>query len=259
MPGRSHAETTLDAIGEGICLGKRLFLDPRFWSHFFEVSFAKQIEVFCDVVLSRVLPVFDDADTEAEQVAEAEYDRLGSLPGGEYGPIIEMDEAAEMAHEVGLAHYEVLTSVKQALLNLSAAALYHMLEQQLLVFHRRQVLHPREESDPKLSTDIKVFLRRLKEGGLDMDQLASWRALEELRCLANTIKHGEGRSARRLRELRPALFTPPTLHGTRWDKPIGIVSQPLAGEDIYVTVEDLSRYRDMLLAFWGEFGEAIGN
>lgn len=235
-----------------------MYLDPRYWSHFFEVSFAKQVRMFCEVIQSRVLPVFDNAAAEAEQVAADEFERIGSLPGGEDGPIIEMDDAAEMAHEAGLEHYETLMSVNQALRNLASAALYHLLEQQLLLFHRRQVLDPREEADPKLSTDINVFLRRMKDGGLDLDQLSTWKAIEELRCLANTIKHGEGPSAKRLRELRPSLFTAPVLHGTRWDEPIGVVSQPLAGEDIYVTSGDFERYRDILLSFWAEFGEAIG-
>lgn len=238
-------------------MSKKIYLDPRYWSYFFEASFSKQVRMLCDVVVDRVLPVFDDADKEAERVAADEFARLGSITGGDGTPFLDSADAAERANEVGLAHYEMLTSVHQALVNLTAAALHHMLEQQLLLFHRRQVLSPREEVDPRLSTDMTVFRQRLKDGGLDLNDLGSWRALEELRCLANTIKHGEGRSAAKLRELRPQLFTSPVLHGTRWEEPLGVVSQPLAGEDIYVTADDLARYRDMVLEFWNEFGEAI--
>lgn len=234
-----------------------MYLDAKFWSHFFEISFAKQIGVFCDLLETRVLPVLSDTDAEAEAAAEREYDRLGNLPGGEYGPILEMGDAAEMAQEAGLAHYEMMTATRQAFLNLAAAALYHMFEQQFLVFHRRQVLHPREEHDPKLSTKLDVFFKRLKAGGLNVEALPTWNTIAELGLAAHTIKHGEGRSARQLRSVRAKLFTPPLLHGTRFDKPLGTVSQPLAGEDIYMTPEDIRRYRDALLSFWKDFGEAI--
>lgn len=236
-----------------------MHLDARFRSRFFQESFAKQIDTFCEVLEERVLPVFSNAESEAEEVAEREYQRLGSLPGGGDGPLFEMDEAAERAHEAGLAHYEMLLAANQAFLNLATVALYHMFEQQLIVFHRRQVLHPAEEHDQKLSTSLDVFYERLEAGGVRVNALPSWATVEELRLAANTIKHGEGQSARRLRRLRPRLFTPPVFHGTRWETSDvhGTVSQPLAGEDVYITIDDFRRYRCALVTFWAEFGEAI--
>jgi hypothetical protein len=234
-----------------------MYLNARFWSHLFETSFAKQIGAFCEVLETRVLPLFANAEAEAEKVAETEYGRLGNLPGGEYGPSIDPADAAEMAQEAGLAHYELITATMQTFLNLTATALYHMFEQQLLVFHRRQVLRPAEEHDPELSTKLDVFYERLQGAGLAVKGLPSWTTISELALAAHTIKHGEGRSARRLRTMNPQLFTPPALHGTRFSRPVGTVSQPLAGEDIYVTLEDIHKYRDALLLFWREFGQAI--
>lgn len=236
-----------------------MYLDARFWSSFFRESFAEQIHTFCEVFEERVLHVFSNAETEAEEAAEREYQRLGSLPSGEYGPEIEMEEAAESAQEAGLAHYEMLIAANQTFLNLAAAALYHMFEQQLLVFHRRQVLQPSEEYDQKLSTDLGAFFKKLVAGGITVNALPAWAIVEELKLAANTIKHGEGQSARRLRDVCPRLFTPPTLHGTQWETTYfhGTVSQPLAGTDIFVTTDDLRRYRYALTAFWAEFGEAI--
>lgn len=234
-----------------------MYFNARFWSRFFEDSFSRQIRMFCAVLEERVLPVFADADSEAEEAAEREYERLGNLPGGPDGPVFDMGDAAEMAREAGLAHYEMMTGTRQTFLNLAAAALYHTFEQQLLVFHRRQVLSPAEEHDTTINDRLRVLRQRLEAAGIRLESLEAWDTVAELELVANTIKHGEGRSARALREVRPGLFTPPVLHGTALDKPLGTVNQPLAGEDIYVTVADIRRYRDALLSFWDAFGRAI--
>jgi hypothetical protein len=42
--------------------------------------------------------------------------------------------------------------------------------------------------------------------GVDITGTDSWRKLKELKALVNTIKHGEGDSADKLRKLRPDFF-----------------------------------------------------
>jgi hypothetical protein len=60
----------------------------------------------------------------------------------------DMADAAESAQEVGLELYLQLTGVRQGVLNLFTASLYHLFEQQLMVFYRRQVLRANEENNP---------------------------------------------------------------------------------------------------------------
>lgn len=55
-----------------------------------------------------------------------------------------------------MEHYGALSNVKQALLSIFAPTLTHAWEQQLLLFHRRVVLHPSEENDP----DIDVLFTK---------------------------------------------------------------------------------------------------
>jgi hypothetical protein len=83
--------------------------------------------------------------------------------------------------------------------------------------------------------------------------------VDELRLVANTVKHGEGASAARLRQLRPELFVHPALRDDpEWGGiPGHSAEMPMGGEDICVTRDDLERYRDALLSFWREFGDAI--
>ena len=232
-----------------------VWLDPAFWSGHFERVFVPQIVALCDAVICRVLPSFGQVDSEAESVAEEEYNRLGSLLGDEDA---DMADAADRAQEAGLAYYEAMTAVEQTVLNVTVVALHHLFEQQLLSFHRRQVLHRAEEDDANL-INLHEMRTRLKSGGVHIETLPSWPKVDELRVVANAVKHAEGDSAERLRMLRPDLLVHPVLRdedslGRHYPHSIYL---PLGGEDIYITVNDIQDYKSAVTAFWHEFGSAI--
>jgi hypothetical protein len=98
------------------------WLDGGYWAHYFRRVFARQIAALHRAVEERLLPTFDGIGAEAEQITSDEFDRLKRTPGDDCG---DMADLAETAQEAGFAHYEELTSVRQAILNLAAAALYH--------------------------------------------------------------------------------------------------------------------------------------
>jgi len=233
-----------------------LWLDGNFWNSYFAKAFVPQINVFCDVMTKRIFPEFESISLEADKVADAKYQRLESLSIGEYDTW-DIGDAAERALEAGLAYYESLEGVRQSLLNLTIVALYHMFEQQMLSFHRRQVLHPRDEN-----TIAKIKMgemkRLLSDSGLNLESLASWPKIDELRIVANTIKHAEGTSSEQAKDLRLDLFKHPLLgdEESRWAGQTRVY-MPLGGKDIYIRVNDLESYRSALVAFWKEFGEAI--
>lgn len=234
-----------------------IWLDGHFWSYHFQAVFVPQINAFCDAIINRLLPAFADVDKEADEVAQTEYERLGSLPADEYGAW-DMGDVAEQALEAGLAYYQALEGVRQSVMNLAAAALYHMFEQQLLFFHRRQVLHPSEE-DTISKLKMGKLKKRLRDGGLDIESLKSWPKVNELRFAANSVKHAEGTSSEELRKLRPDLFVDLSLkdENLSWLASSTRVYLPLAGQDIYVTADDLEDYRSALVLFWEEFGNAV--
>lgn len=144
------------------------------------------------------------------------------------------------------------------MLNMAAAALYHMFEQQIFFFHRRQVLNISEQDVSNLIS-WPEFKRRLSDAGINYEALSSWRKINELRIVANAVKHAEGASAEALRTLRPDMFEDPVTRDHSF--PVGIgtpdVYMPLAGEDIYVTTEDLDTYKSSLCIFWDEFARVI--
>jgi len=146
------------------------------------------------------------------------------------------------------------SSVKQILLNICATALYHLFEQQVLVILRKEILRPSKENMISL-LKIKTFKDELLKGGVDIEKFSSWPILEELRLVSNSIKHAEGKSAEILRQRNHEIFINPIL------KKYNIAStptsnwlyMPLAGDDIYVQIQDLKKYHDAIRAFWNEY------
>jgi hypothetical protein len=226
-----------------------------FWTSHFQRSFVPHLERLDRTFQRRLLPIFSDLSAEAEQVQKDSYDRLNSLPGGD-----DFDPAwpAEMAEEEAVDHYLGMSAVRQTLMNAFAPILYHAWEQQLLAFHRREVLHPREEHEPKLIS-LKVLEERLLSKGLNIRSLPSWSTIDELKHVANTIKHADGPSAEIVKEKYPVLFEDPALSDVNWPKfnyhPR--VYSPLSGDDVFVREADISRYAAALIQFWSEFADLL--
>lgn len=225
-------------------------LNDRFWKRHFRQVFVAEIHALVAVLEDRLLPTFANVEGEANKKAEEEWERLGSLPGRDD---IDMDDLAEKAFEVGLGHYGMMTGLRQGLLNMFAAALFHLYEQQIMSFHRREVLHPAEENDPQLLKPA-IFQQRLLHQGIDVKRFACWQLLEELRLLANTVKHAAGESALKLHALRPKLFQAPDLDRLGLHGPLSSarVFAPLMGEDVYVSIGDLKCYAQAVEQFWEE-------
>ncbi|WP_067620678.1 hypothetical protein [Dissulfuribacter thermophilus] len=224
-----------------------------FWESFLRDQFIKQIDLLYDSIQNRLLPTFNDLEKEAKQVAERKWDELCSSC---YSPDIDPGDLAEKAQEAGIEHYTMLSNIKQTILNLTATALYHLFEQQIIFFLRREILHPSQEDDPQLMK-ISIFKKRVLEKGINIDSFRSWAIINELRFVANSIKHAEGPSVVELHKLRPDLFEHPIFrtkdeqNTKRYVLPR--VYLPLAGEDIFITPDDLLKYKNAIRDFWDEF------
>ena len=141
-------------------------------------------------------------------------------------------------------------------LNLFAAGLFHLLEQQLANVCLDGAFDVPPPGDTKLSVVAGWYSRHFN---LDFAALSAWPRIEELRLIANAVKHAEGGSAQRLRELRPELFQNPSLRDLFPDFPFMHTAPslrlPLAGDDFYVTDERFSEYREAANRFLEEIAE----
>jgi hypothetical protein len=230
-------------------------LNQRFWSEHFRRVFIPQIHALVNALSERPLPAFANIEAEAHQKTNEEFERLGSLSARDD---IDVAALAEKAVETGLAHYQTMSGLRQGLQNMFAAALYQLYEQQVMLFHRKEVLDLREENDACLFNH-QVFRDRLLQHGIALRSLPCWPLIDELRMVANTVKHAEGISATNLHSLRPHLFVAPSVAGFAFlgSKPVARVFQPLMGEDLYVSLDDIRRYANAVEQFWSELADAM--
>lgn len=224
-----------------------------FWSHHIRTSFIPLVDAFGDCLKKRVLPSFENVSQEANQVEKEAWERLGNYATEDTDP----GDLAEAAFQKGLQFYMTMRDMAQGIRNLFAAGLYHLFEQQILLFHRSELLNLEERNHRKLF-NANELIKRLASHGIDIDQFRSWPKVMELKTLANAIKHADGPACEKLKKLRPDFFChpdarelgPPYLPGLK-------VFQPLGGENIYVTDEAFDEYITAVKGFWDELAEAL--
>lgn len=232
-----------------------MVFNQPFWSVQFSRVFIPQIRALVEALADRLLPAFGDIEAEANRKTEEEYQRLGSLPARDD---VDMGDLAEKAFDTGVAHYQMVSGIRQGFTNMLAAALYHTYEQQVMLFHRREVLELVEENDANLFKH-SVFRDRLVVHGIDVKSFMSWPLIDELRLVANTVKHAEGDSASDLHSRRPDLFIAPSVASLPFlgSNRSPRLFQPLMGEDLYISLDDIRRYAEAIEQFWSELSDAM--
>lgn len=150
-------------------------------------------------------------------------------------------------------HYNELIAMRTILVNLFAAGLYHLFEQQMA-----RMLAYDGESTEGVRPAFKAWAKSVYR--IDVDEFAQWRKISELKLVANVVKHAEGDSEVRLRKLRPELFDDPLLREPEYrdlEPMMTPTRQPLAGADFYVIKADFDEYASTLDNFWIWFEERV--
>jgi len=221
-------------------------------------SLLPTVEAYGPCLLNDILPAFSNLEKRADAVADMEYARLGALPAtddfdGDMGVL------AEQASDKGQAFYETMITMRQATLNLFSVGLFHLVEQKLTDLCN-DASFPMDPPDTNLGAVRQWYARHLR---LDLQLLRNWPTIEELRLLANAVKHAEGSTERQLherqllRERRPQLFEHPLTRrlgpdAPRIERPL---RQPLAGEDLYVTDDLFGEYATAVVGFFQALAE----
>jgi hypothetical protein len=236
-----------------------LWLDGNHWSIWIRKVCIPEIEWTRRTILEHMLPSIPDPATEADKTSDAIWYGNTEHYSDEEDPCA----LAEYAENQGFEVYDRLNGVRQAAANMATVMLWHLLEQQMLVFHTRQVLTVHEEQAARENTKLRKKLFQLEEfhsrldaGGCSMKSLSVWPMVDELRLVANTVKHGSGPSSDELFKIRPDLFYP-NCDTQEHNLPLLSLRKPAAGEDLYVTEQDIAAYFEAVISLWQEFSIKI--
>lgn len=192
----------------------------------------------------RLLPTFDNLKSETDKMVA---EMRAAYPDLER---IDPFSAENAMFEAAMSHYDMNLSVKQGLVNIFAAGLYHLFEQQVQEFHFKALYGERF----RYAVDTLKKWNEILGTPLPEKVKAE---LDELRELANTVKHGDGSAAQKLYKLNPTLFQnewerdEPEDFGVIVHKPE--VFAPMYGQDIYLQIEDVRRFQALVTQLWEHY------
>lgn len=211
--------------------------------NFIQTVIAPQVPTHLEL-FNRVMVDFDDLLPRAEAIADEEYTRLMSQPVSEHGE--DGDGCAELAQDAGQEFFDRMFPLAQSLQNLLTLGLFHAFEQQLFLLHQFATA----QQQPRHMHAVFKWISN--DLGIDCRAYPCANHLEELRLVANAIKHGEGEASDELREKRLELFQHPAVRGFAPAASFASsrTRQPLAGESIYIQRSDFEHYIEHVTAFW---------
>ena len=98
-----------------------------YWAEKYLEIARREIQLYVDVFQTRIAPAFASIQAEADAIGAAEFDTLNQSIDPE-----QFDEAdiSEWAGAAGQAHDETMSAMRQGIVNLFVAGLFHVLEQQ---------------------------------------------------------------------------------------------------------------------------------
>ena len=216
--------------------------------------FAPEIESYCNILLNRVIPIFEDFDGEGEKAANEFLGCARAPPDADY------HEVLEAAYEHAQEHVMQFMEMRSVFLAAGVSGLFHLFERQLYK-------HINKELDQWLTSPIAdwrtlediipKFDRKYGEDKPCSDLLDAFRDsdLLELRLVANTVKHGDdGQSHKQLVVQKARVVEPERLANDFTVGPYSILKV-----NISVHVNDVERYRDAILRFWSLKGTFCAN
>ena len=203
--------------------------------------------VYKDSILKDTLAGFVNIEQRADEVAAAAFKRMGARPATHTFDG-DASQDAETAHEEGQQYYETMCGLRQATINLLTAGLFHLLEQKLAKLCYDRTFRDYRLKEANIDLIVKWYLQNFD---LDLKRLPQWSWIEELRLLANAVKHAAGSGEKGIRKLRPEVFRNPLLDkmGLKWSLSDDPLRLPLAGDDLFVTEAMFLDYATSALDF----------
>ena len=207
-----------------------------------------EISDYIEIYFKKLLPVFKDIESDAKKHVHNFHDNIMSQPACDDS--IDPSSIAENAQEEGIDYYLHLKLGKYNLTATWHATLYQVWEQQIRRFLFRETPHVKKIKFERFCTKLSEIKEKFKLHNVDIENFSCWPQINELRLLCNVIKHGDGKSAKELRKIKPMLFKQEG--GTDHMK---IFKTTLLEETLNIDEKTLQNYTEALLSFWDKIPE----
>ena len=221
------------------------------WEH---RLFAPEIDSYVEILLKRIVPIFDDVDGEQERISNE------VLSSSCWGPD-DYDQAMEAAYETGIDKALQFMEMRSVFLAAGVSGLFHLFEKQIYKHLNRELrnwlVSPIINWNDARSV-IEPMIYEIGTGRTKSEKLQKVffdPNIKELRLVANSVKHGGGHSFKELKRMNAVVVSESRLEG---DWTVGPYS--VLGVNVAILPEDVIRYRDAILRFWkveGTFGAPL--
>ena len=197
------------------------------------------ISFYIKNVKSRVIGAFDSIGKETDDAVESAYQHLSGLGW------VERDDAYDAAIEHGMSLYADLDFVRSEVNGLVIVGLYHILERFLKEYFERGIRWQRfRYVNPIQRWSTKELRESLEEIGIRVEDSDFGKRIKVLELLANTLKHGDGRSRDSLRAEVPELFDR-DLSAIDWPSVL-----PTSDDGLMLMREDFDTLADAVVELW---------
>jgi hypothetical protein len=203
-------------------------------------EFLPPIRSYSELLLQRVLPIFDDLDGEAKRVEQ----EVLSWPWEESN----YDEAFQTARELSVEQVWEFMELRSVFLATGVSGLHHLFEKQVYKHLNRELRCGNAINDWNI---VSIIFEKLKNKVgfdvpcTDLKDRISEKNIQELRLVANAIKHGEGRSLKKLKKM-----SAPVVSNERLEEDCDVGPRSILGVDISINSEYLIRYTYAITKFW---------
>lgn len=228
---------------------KRLWLDNRY----VEIQ-CKPYDYLVQVYQTKFANLFDDLENESDKVANEYFECLGQ----QYSPDeVDMDYLVDASFNKGLEHFEMTRLAEYNMTLMWFATMYQFWEQQVRHYLYLEGGYRMQSENPIAFKNFCNNIHNIKKEFLkyeyEIEKLACWKDINELRLLANVIKHGEGSASEELKKLRPDFFYDEFLDANVFD----LYGTSLNEKTLVLNEKQLLIYKGALQAFWSELLEII--
>jgi len=208
-------------------------------------GFKKDITDIKDLFFERILPAFAYPEHEAEEYKKVLWNSLmkQSFDSDEPDP----SDCVDYVQEEAINKYQLLLLMRYRTISMWIACMCQVWEQQLFYFVIEYVV-----SDKNKGFQFAKFV--FEYYNQPFEKMKCWAKINELRLLVNVIKHAEGKSEKKLRTIRPDLFTHNASCGLDLLK---LYHSTLLEETIQIDEKDFIEYHNALVAFWDELPERM--